>query len=123
MGVFVFVSISLSISPSVQGSCVQILPSAVRDHAVRPDPRAPGRAEEVLPAHRPRVPHRTAARARTGPSAGRCGAGGGRRGGGGGRGRGPVTLHRTQPGTQSSTEASAAALRHLRALIHAGHLT
>lgn len=53
--------------PSVQGSRVQILPSAVRDHAVRLDPRAAGCSKEVLPAHRPCVSHRTTAWARTRP--------------------------------------------------------
>lgn len=42
---------------SVQGPRDPLLPPAVRDHAVRPDPRAESRPEEVLPAHRARVPH------------------------------------------------------------------
>lgn len=109
MGVSVFVSLSLCLippSPPVQGPRVQVLPSAVRDHAVRPDPRAPGRSEKVLPAHRPRVSHRTAAWARAGPSAGTSRAGGRHRGRGGGRGGGPVMLHCKQPGIRSSTETS-----------------
>lgn len=96
----------LSFPPQVQGSCVQVLPPAVWDHAVRPDPRAPGRSQKVLPAHRPSVQHCTAAWARTGTSADTRGAGDGHGGGRGGRGRGPVMLHRGRPGTQSSSEAS-----------------
>lgn len=96
--------------PLVQGSRVQILPSFVWDHAVRPDPRAPGRPEKVLPAHRPCVSHCAAAWARTGPSAGACRAGGRHRGRGGGWGGGPVMLHHKQPGTRSSAEASASNL-------------
>lgn len=39
----------------VQSSCIQILPSSVWDHAVRPDPRAPSYPKKVLPAYRHRV--------------------------------------------------------------------
>lgn len=44
---------------SVQGPRLPLLPAAVWHHAVRPDPRAESRPEEVLPAHRARVPHRS----------------------------------------------------------------
>lgn len=96
--VSVFVSFSLSIipfPPLVQGSCVQVLPSAVWDNAIWPDPWAPGCPEKVLPADRPRVQYCTAARARARASADTHGSGdryGGRRGGWGG---GPVMLHHT----------------------------
>ncbi len=41
---------------AVQGPRVQILPSALWDHAVWPDPGAEGRPAQVLPAHRIGVP-------------------------------------------------------------------
>ena len=100
-------SVFLCLHLLVQGSRVQVLPSALWDHAVRPDPRAAHGSEKVLLADRPRVQHRTAARARTGASAVACWAGSGPGGGRGGRGGGPVTPHHKQPGRRSCTGASA----------------
>lgn len=93
-------SLSVSSPPStptsVQGSCVQILPSAVRDHAVRLDPRAAGCSKKVLPAHRPCVSHRTTAWTRTRPLSNTCWVRGWHRGWGGG----PVMLQHRQMGTE-----------------------
>lgn len=83
MSIFTCFLLSSSQTPPVQGSRLAILPAAVRDHAVRPDPGAACRPAKVLPAHRPRLSHRAARRAqkqrrRAGPRGPRGGPGGGR---------------------------------------------